>query len=964
MIPKLIDKFNCFLVLNQKCLSRMAIFCLGLYLALGLGYVFPRAAPAQSTEAPVEIVQATANPNILMEQAANYYAASQYSLAEETWQDVITILNPTTQRLQMARSRSNLALSQQELGKWEAAELNINLALEGLGISRNSSQIQPTSSEIAYLRVLAQSLDIRGKYYFLVGNTAQALTDWQSSQSLYEQISDARGYLRNHLNQAQAYQVLGQYLEAKRLLAEVTALLPEHAKSGCGRFDRAEIPAFIKNIPLDLDEIFQARAWWQLGKAALLLGRLDDSICYLKYAETKANVLDIGSQAGLALDKGHTYRAIAIKARDLGQDLNSDFKHQNPVVDALTAYQNAAQLVSNATPNLPFYMEVIQLQALANQISMKATFAPKDASAIQHLLVETDASIVNINNIEETLGRDAIYAQVFIAESLLKLAEFNSENLDTSESLPELDKAIQLLNSLMATNYPISDQRAESYVRGRLAQAYFQRYKYTNGLADYQKSEALNQQATALSIAANARDIQYQWHYQLGHMLEAKGDREAALSAYKSAVTLLESVRSGLLLLSPDFRYSFRDSIEPVYRDLVSLLLTEDNNIKDLSDSIQIIESLHIAEIENFLQCRLADQIQIDTDLNTLDANAILVYPIILKDRLEIVFKISNQPLQHVSILDADESLVTETLRNFRNSITSTKFSATREPSTVYQWLIEPIIPFVEHPITPKQANTIETLVFIPDGLFRNIPIAALYDSINEEFLVEKEYALAVLPSTRLFQVEPLPFEQINVFGAGISERTRVEEFDKSFEPLNAEEELDVVSAQVPTSIALNKQFTRESLQDAVQSERFSVVHLVTHGKFSAEPEETYVLASDELLTVDLLDQLLKINQLDDFEAIQLLVLSACETASGDDRAVLGLAGLSVRAGARSTLATLWQVRDGSAIKFAEEFYRRLQEDNVSKARALHLAQQSLRNDRNYQDPSKWAAFVLVGNWL
>ncbi|MEO1792152.1 MAG: CHAT domain-containing protein, partial [Cyanobacteria bacterium J06629_19] len=97
--------------------------------------------------------------------------------------------------------------------------------------------------------------------------------------------------------------------------------------------------------------------------------------------------------------------------------------------------------------------------------------------------------------------------------------------------------------------------------------------------------------------------------------------------------------------------------------------------------------------------------------------------------------------------------------------------------------------------------------------------------------------------------------------------------------------------------------------------------------------------------------------------AIELLVLSACDTASGDDRAVLGLAGLAVKSGARSTVATLWPVKDQAAAKLMKELYEGIQSSEMSKAEALRQAQLTLLEDPSFSDPFFWSAYTLVGNW-
>lgn len=94
------------------------------------------------------------------------------------------------------------------------------------------------------------------------------------------------------------------------------------------------------------------------------------------------------------------------------------------------------------------------------------------------------------------------------------------------------------------------------------------------------------------------------------------------------------------------------------------------------------------------------------------------------------------------------------------------------------------------------------------------------------------------------------------------------------------------------------------------------------------------------------------------------MVLSACQTAKGDNRAILGLAGVAVRSGARSTLGTLWAVQDESTAKFMVEFYKQLSKPGISKAQALRNTQLEFIKDKDFSHPFYWAAFVLIGNWL
>ncbi len=160
----------------------------------------------------------------------------------------------------------------------------------------------------------------------------------------------------------------------------------------------------------------------------------------------------------------------------------------------------------------------------------------------------------------------------------------------------------------------------------------------------------------------------------------------------------------------------------------------------------------------------------------------------------------------------------------------------------------------------------------------------------------------------------------------------------------------------------MNRAFTRDRLQQEMNSEPFPVVHISTHGRFSSDPQQTMILAWDQPLNVNQFSSLLESRQRGHSE-LELLTLSACETAQGDKRSILGLAGVAYRAGARSTLASLWLVNDKSTVILMENFYQNLKV-GMPKAEALRQAQLTLRQNPKYFHPYWWAGFVLVGGWI
>jgi CHAT domain-containing protein len=218
---------------------------------------------------------------------------------------------------------------------------------------------------------------------------------------------------------------------------------------------------------------------------------------------------------------------------------------------------------------------------------------------------------------------------------------------------------------------------------------------------------------------------------------------------------------------------------------------------------------------------------------------------------------------------------------------------------------------------------------------------------------------LALTPGLQLLSSRPLSSEKLRILAAGVSEA------HDGFAPLpGVKQEVTEISEILPTEILLNTEFTRDRLRAKIENAPFPVVHLATHAQFSSRAEDTFLLTWSERVNVKNLDNFLRERSIKTRKPIELLILSACQTAVGDKRATLGLAGVAVRSGARSTMATLWAVQDQSTADLMVQFYKSLNQPLISKADALRQGQLSLLHSAEYKHPYYWAPFVLVGNWL
>lgn len=384
---------------------------------------------------------------------------------------------------------------------------------------------------------------------------------------------------------------------------------------------------------------------------------------------------------------------------------------------------------------------------------------------------------------------------------------------------------------------------------------------------------------------------------------------------------------------------------------MVSLLLSEgtgkagEPSQANLMQAREVIEALQLAELDNFFQeaCIDVESQQIDQ----VDPLATIVYPIILPDRLAVIASSAGQPLAYYETMvkaDVVESTLQELLTAIHPASDNARRLALSEQ--VYDWLVHPA------EAGTVMANT-ETMVFVLDGLLRNIPMAALYD--GDQYLIEK-YAVALSPGLQLMSARSLDQIKTDAVVGGISEARN----GLSALPAVKEEIFDI-NQLVSADTLINEEFTSERLAKDIENSSASIVHLATHGQFSSRLEDTFLSTWEGRLSVKELSEILQSRGAS--SAVELLVLSACDTASGDNRAVLGLAGLAVKSGARSTVATLWPVKDKAAAKLMAAFYKGISEPGMSKAEALRQAQLTLMADPTYSDPFFWSAYTLVGNW-
>jgi CHAT domain-containing protein len=335
------------------------------------------------------------------------------------------------------------------------------------------------------------------------------------------------------------------------------------------------------------------------------------------------------------------------------------------------------------------------------------------------------------------------------------------------------------------------------------------------------------------------------------------------------------------------------------------------------------------------------------TKLDVVSPTTAVIYPILLPDRTELLVSLPTG-LKRFSLPVTADALTRET-RQFRLALEKrTTWEFLPGAQQLYRWLITPLEPDLA-------SLKIDTLVFVPDGPLRTIPMAALHD--GQRFLVEK-YALGITPGLNLTDPRPIGRERLKVLALGITEPVQ------GFSALpNVATELEALRTLFGSTTLLNQAFSVQALERELKQEQFTILHIASHGEFGSDIKNTFLLTFDDRLTMDRLDQVVGLLKFRN-EPLELLTLSACDTAAGDDRAALGLAGVAIKAGARSALATLWNINDVVSSQLVAEFYHELKGPSVSRAEALRRAQTKVLSDPRYDHPGFWSPFLLINNWL
>lgn len=520
----------------------------------------------------------------------------------------------------------------------------------------------------------------------------------------------------------------------------------------------------------------------------------------------------------------------------------------------------------------------------------------------------------------------------------------------------------------------------------------------------HRDSEALrlNRHAMALANVAPRSEVaetMVSLDWRAARLANAAGDSDDAIAAYQHAVDQIQQIRQDLPIDYEDGRSSFSATLKPIYLGLADLRLKRvqqlpaEQRSEELRTITDTLELLKQAEMQDYLGDRCTvDAIQ--QGRPKPGPGIAFIYPIVLKDRIEIVLE-TESGLSQATVAVPEEK-VDATVRRLAGGLRADAPDFQQPAGQLYDWLLRPIE-------SELKAQSITTIVLVSDGVLRLVPIAVLYD--GSHYVVEN-YASATVTGLSMTNARPADNSPKTALIAGMSEAGPVvDALDAALKRAEIDEpvlshpgaqrstrglatllageklhpdadsvraslalpgvrlEVDDLEATLHGTLLLDSQFTERHFEDDAATGSYRIVHIASHGFFGGSASDSFILTYDKLLTIDQLQSLLTSGS---YRAhpIEILSLSACDTAEGNERSPLGISGAAMKARAKSVIGTLWPVDDHAAQVTMEGFYRGLEDQHLSKAEALREAQLQLLHQPGSARPIYWAPFVLIGNWL
>lgn len=811
-----------------------------------------------------------------------------------------------------------------------------------------------------------RSTDNKGKAAIVLENLArahqqlgqldQAIESWQQVVTLYRQLDNPVKVGQMLTELAQVHNQLGQYRRAITHLCN-----PRQANNTVVTPIQCEPSSALGIAQVQGNLLGEMAAFGNLGNTYLLQGEYDQAIGLLEDSLERIKQLDNPSyQANFLFSIGNAYASRAqLNNRRKGfrpfnksaiESLEKKVEEDNTkALDYLEQSFKIAQQQKTPVEMLSALLHAIPIYA-RNQETSKVETAKETSLDLLEQLPDSQATVFATLDLANLLQSDP---------DLINRTDGSHCSSNDDDDL----QVQSLLQRAIRIAHKIDDHRGESFALGRLGHLYECRQNYTQALKFTQKARW-----TAADL--NSQDILYLWEWQTGRILNRQsqnGDKsvkfeDQAIMFFEQAITSLERIRSDILVANRDSQFDFRDTIEPIYRELAELRLEREsfvsapnwNSRENIKKVLETIDSLKLVELQNYFGDDCVITVLPKQPVERVDYNTAVLNTIILPERTAVILALPDGRYQ-LHWIELQDQLVIKAVNDYRLGLEKSYISNLPSSEKLYDWLIRPF----EQELANSQ---IKTLVFVQDGIFRSVPMSALHD--GQQYLIQ-QYAVATTPSLQLTTPKTLKRQRLKAMILGLTQPAKIG--DQDFDALDyVDQEIERISALLPGSQQFkNEDFTSDRLEQEMNDKTYSIVHIATHAEFGPEPGDTFlVFGNNEKMEINEFDRLIR-SVTGPQGGIELLTLTACQTAVGDERAALGIAGIAIQAGAKSAVASLWSIDDEATAQVAERFYQELLKPGLNKAEALRAAQLALIEEGGkFSDPYYWAPLILIGNWL
>ncbi|MBD2512583.1 CHAT domain-containing protein [Nostoc muscorum FACHB-395] len=843
----------------------------------------------------------------------------------------------------------------------------------------NQSKNNPSSTAVVN-EDLARAYQEVGENKAAIASLSAAIRDYGAVQNI-QQV----GRMQSEL--AQVYSNLGQ---PRKAIALLCGQLVEKS-----RISDNQPSQEIKCTPESAEQIAtkyndkrgKIAALGILGEAYRLIGSYDQAIKYLHAAQQVSPAYDflvLNSLGNAYKSRAQLHELQANSAKQAGifsKEKEFTNKSAADYNQAREYFQNSIKLARNRKQALA------EMRGLLNLIQL-------GSSQTNETKVIDDETFNNAHDDALKLLKDLPDSATKVYGTIdLAYLQRHSQGTSPFTYCPTAmvlsgTEALNFLKSSVLTSNKLQDNRLQSYANGALGH-FWECRKDSKQALKYTQAAII-----AADKNLSAKDSLYLWEWQAGRILdEQEGKKEEAIASYQRAFDTLEDIRQDILTAERDVQFDFRDVVQPLYRTLarsrLDLLgvgaIADERRAKELSQVVNTIDALKLAELQNYFgnDCILSGlnpkQVgELLQDNSVAFKNTGFLSSIIFDNKTGILLQLPNQTTKFKWIEDSNQEGTNKIIHSdklqkkiaeFRTGLIKGEVQVNYDTTTaaqLYDWIIRP---FAED-IKPE---TVQTLVFIQDGFLRSVPMAALYDSQQQKYLIET-YAVATTPSLRLTTPKVRDRSTQKALILGLTQQATID--GKSFDQLfSVPEEVDAVESIFPNHTDLiDDKFFPESFKQKLEKTTYPIVHIASHAQFGIIPEDTFIVTGkNQKLTISQLENSLG-NLNSKLDSVELLALTACETAVGDDRSTLGLAGVALQVGVKSAIASLWSVNDQSTSELVKTFYTNYRDTGISIAEALQKAQIRMINAKNlppseginikYDNPVYWASMIAIGNWL